>query len=413
MVFRFGIIFDIDEQDSKYQLVFMISGYMGNIIGSLSSAPIANKWGRKNAVLAGFLLFALGASIDVPNYPASTVVARLVEGTSNGLATTVIPYIFNETLPLKSRGTFGVTMQFMWVLGMVTTLTLSIMTFQHTSPGLAWWQFAFIGLIIVALVMALVIRKCYKKFDTILWLLSKNRKADAREVMRRIHSNPGLVPQEVTFWRDELSEAPDTRKPLLLGIILAVSNISTGYYYYIYYGGGLISDTKLSLEQRIYTILIHISFTLLGSIGSFFFINRMTRKNLMLTGLFSMGVVQIVLAFVVMFSASKEGSIALISLNLFIYESTAAPLYWVYAPELMKLDDFARNQVVYWVLAALNSLLCSYTTTSYLSFLIILLFGIFCIALACVVWCFVIETRNMAWPDKYSMMSVVNDTNSD
>mmetsp|Transcript_33914 Transcript_33914/g.59124 ORF Transcript_33914/g.59124 Transcript_33914/m.59124 type:complete len:97 (+) Transcript_33914:1176-1466(+) len=96
MVFRFGIIFDIDEQDSKYQLVFMISGYMGNIIGSLSSAPIANKWGRKNAVLAGFLLFALGASIDVPNYPASTVVARLVEGTSNGLATTVIPYICDD-----------------------------------------------------------------------------------------------------------------------------------------------------------------------------------------------------------------------------------------------------------------------------------------------------------------------------
>lgn len=305
----------------------------------------------------------------------------------------------------------------MWVLGMVSTLTLSVLTFQFTSPVLQWWQYALIGLVTIACVIVVVIRVCYRDFDTVMWLLSKGKKHQARDVIRKIHQNPGLVPQEASFWNFELTELQSTKKPLLLGIsksqaVLACSNISTGYIYYIYYGGSLISNTKISLEQRIYTILIHISFTLLGSIGSFFIIDRFTRKTLMLGGLLSMGVVQIVLGFVAMFGSNNEATISLISLNLVIYELTAAPLYWVYCPELMKLDDFTRNQVVYWVLAGLNSGLCFYIPT-YWNFLIILMFGITCLGLAFVVWCFVIETRNIPWPKKYSMMSVVNSSNYD
>lgn len=98
MIFRYGIIFDSNEQDSSRVVYFTAIGYTGNIVGALLSAPIANKWGRKNAVLVGCMLFIVGASVvispqDIANTVPSTIAARLAEGLANGISTTVIPYI--------------------------------------------------------------------------------------------------------------------------------------------------------------------------------------------------------------------------------------------------------------------------------------------------------------------------------
>lgn len=151
--------------------------------------------------------------------------------------------------------------------------------------------------------------------------------------------------------------------------------------------------------------LIYISFTLLGSFGSFFIIDRVSRRKLMFGGLVAMAAVQIVLGIIVMVSLSPEANMVLIIINMFIFNLTVAPLYWVYAPELMKLDDFSRNQVIYWTLAWLNIMICYVAPVDY-AFVVILCFGFVCLALACFVWCFVIETWNKPWHTKYTLMTV-------
>mmetsp|Transcript_15684 Transcript_15684/g.28599 ORF Transcript_15684/g.28599 Transcript_15684/m.28599 type:complete len:466 (-) Transcript_15684:29-1426(-) len=405
LIFRFGILFElVDHDDSEFQLGCLFISFTGNVFGALFTATLANKIGRKHVVLLGCGAFIIGATIDIPDIEAATFVARFFEGLANGLCTTVIPYIFNETLPLESRGTFGVTAQFMFVLGVVGTLTFSQITFEYDSVYLEWWQYAYIILIALSLILGGIILSCYRYFDTKLWLWSHNRKSQAREVIRRIYKNPGSVPQEATLITREVSGSMETKKPLLLGLTLAAANMSTGYFFYIFYAGDLISDQKFTMRQRINTILIHSAFTILGSLVSFFIVDRFNRKSLMFLGLSLMGVIQLVLGIVNILDGSFNVLVALISFNLFVYEATVAPLYWVYAPELMRLEDFSRNQVVFWSLIFLNSLLCYAVPETQYS-IIILLFGCLSLSLAGVVWCFMIETRNKNWEQKYYMLT--------
>jgi MFS family permease len=150
------------------------------------------------------------------------------------------------------------------------------------------------------------------------------------------------------------------------------------------------------------------SFSVIGSFCAFFFVDRISRKTLMLVGLITMGLLQLALGAVVIAELSWHISLGLVSMNMFIYQSTVAPLYWVYAPELMKLDDFGKIQVIYWTLAWLNSVV-SYVLPSALSFVIILVFATSSLALASLVWYFVIETRLVSWPEKYSMMTSIEE----
>jgi hypothetical protein len=131
----------------------------------------------------------------------------------------------------------------------------------------------------------------------------------------------------------------------------------------------------------------------------------------MFVGLVLMGLVQLATGISGMMGVDDDTVIDLIALNLFIYEATAAPLYWVYAPELVKLEDFSRIQTGYWALAGLNSLI-SYELPSEACPLVTLLFGVVCLGLACIVGCFMIETRNKRWREKYSIVGKSTLANS-
>lgn len=96
LILRFGLIFDGDA--SNLLFMYVCVGFLGNLIGSTAAVIIANRWGRKKAVLIGCGLFVIGTSIvrssqDVIDLVVTTTIARLLEGCANGLFTTIIPYI--------------------------------------------------------------------------------------------------------------------------------------------------------------------------------------------------------------------------------------------------------------------------------------------------------------------------------
>jgi hypothetical protein len=105
----------------------------------------------------------------------------------------------------------------MWILGIFTTLTFSLMTFKVHSPYLQWWQYGVLMLVLLALIVVAVILLFYRYFDSRMWLWVRGRKHQAREVMRRILRNPGRVPEEAAFVNSEVDKEFETRKPLLLG----------------------------------------------------------------------------------------------------------------------------------------------------------------------------------------------------
>lgn len=105
----------------------------------------------------------------------------------------------------------------MYVLGVVGTLSFSLITFDVEPRYFAWWQYGYLALIMIALVIVGIIVFCYGYFDTKLWLWAQGKKDQAREVIRRIYRNPGSVPQDALLASQETLRACETTKPMWLG----------------------------------------------------------------------------------------------------------------------------------------------------------------------------------------------------
>nr|CAD7570923.1 unnamed protein product [Timema californicum] len=85
---------------------------VGGVTGSLTGGWVADKFGRKGAVVVSSVLGGLAALFFFTSRQAGSVemllLARLIVGLSSGLTTTVIPMYLTEIAPLSIRGAMGV-----------------------------------------------------------------------------------------------------------------------------------------------------------------------------------------------------------------------------------------------------------------------------------------------------------------
>lgn len=94
LIFHSKIVFKlVNKSPNSVQFCCFFITFLGNILGSLSAAKVANKLGRKVAVLIGCGIFIVGVAIDVVDTFILTFIARFFEGVSGGLTSTIVPYI--------------------------------------------------------------------------------------------------------------------------------------------------------------------------------------------------------------------------------------------------------------------------------------------------------------------------------
>mmetsp|Transcript_24934 Transcript_24934/g.4123 ORF Transcript_24934/g.4123 Transcript_24934/m.4123 type:complete len:168 (+) Transcript_24934:30-533(+) len=77
----------------------------GAVIGSIISGKMADKLGRKKAIIIADITFAIGAlimalALDIP----MLIVGRFIIGVGVGIASMVVPIFLSEAAPINKRG---------------------------------------------------------------------------------------------------------------------------------------------------------------------------------------------------------------------------------------------------------------------------------------------------------------------
>jgi len=269
--------------------------FPGATAGALLGGPIADRVGRKQSlVISGVIfLFSTLACALAPSV-GFLIVGRIALGCAVGVASVVVPLYLAEMAPTSQRGRIVTVNQLMLVIGLFLAFVINAVLANLISDPAVWRYMLGIAFIPAAgfLLGMLTLP------DTPRWYASKERWAEARRTLERAHLADrveGEYEQITALVRADASKGevsafatlrrePWMKRLVVIGIILAVAQQTTGINVVMYYAPTVLQDSGLtrsaSLLASVTVGIAMIAFTVLGM----WILGLMGRRRMMLLG---------------------------------------------------------------------------------------------------------------------------------
>lgn len=267
---------------------------LGALFGALAGGELADRVGRKRTVLMAGTMFTVGALVQALAPDTLVLVAgRLIVGAGVGVAAVAAPLYAAELAPTTLRGRFVSAYQ----LAITTGIFLAYLVDGWLAKSDAWrWMLgasAVPGLLL--LFVALVAPESPR------WLMKMGRQPEAAAELEKIRPGVDFKPRLdaiAVSLRHEAGRASwvevfhkEWRRPLLIGVGLAVFQQITGINAIIYYADQIFASAGFisQASQTAVTTWAVGGVNVLATLIAIAFIDRLGRRKLLLAGLLGMG----------------------------------------------------------------------------------------------------------------------------
>jgi sugar porter (SP) family MFS transporter len=268
---------------------------LGALFGSLAGGELADRAGRKRAVLTAGAMFTLGSLVQA--FAPDTIIlvaGRLIVGGGVGVAAVAAPLYAAELAPTSLRGRFVSAYQLAITAGIFLAYLVDGWLSQSDAWRLMLGAAAVPGLLLFVVAIAAP--------ESPRWLMKVGRREEAGAVMRKVRPGVDFEPRLDAIegaLRREAGQAPwgevfhrEWRRPLMIGVGLAVFQQITGINAIIYYADQIFAAAGFVTQAAQTTVTtwaiggVNVVATLIA-IG---FIDKLGRRKLLLAGLIGMGV---------------------------------------------------------------------------------------------------------------------------
>ncbi len=272
---------------------------LGALFGSLAGGELADRIGRERAVLIAGAIFTLGALVQALAPDTFVLVAgRLAVGAGVGVAAVAAPLYAAELAPTAVRGQFVSCYQLAITLG----IFLAYLVDGWLSAKGAWRVMlgasAAPGLLLFAVALAAP--------RSPRWLMMMRGRSDAAAELRKIRPGVDVEPRldaieaalrqdgDRASWAEVFHQ--EWRRPLMIGIGLAVFQQITGINAIIYYADQIFASAGFATQASQTTVTTWAigGVNVLATLIAIAFVDRLGRRKLLLAGLIGMGISLIV-----------------------------------------------------------------------------------------------------------------------
>jgi sugar porter (SP) family MFS transporter len=342
----------IEPLTAKFGLSYFMRGWtsgcvlIGCAVGVLTVGSISDRFGRKPAlILAAIMFFFSAIGTAVPWDIGMFVGFRFLGGVGIGIASISTPMYIAEITPAHLRGRLVAVNQIAIVGGIAGTSFINY--FIAKAGGEAWlietgWRWMFAAGIVPAIVFGLLLIRIP---ESPRWLVERGREGEAREILTKVGGREFAVTevesigtaltQETGTWAELFST--EIRRPLFLGIALAVLQQITGINVFLYFGVTIFKHLSAStgvdagLLQQIVINGACVLFTVIAIAT----VDRWGRKPLMLFGAAGMGISLVAMGIMAQCSAAPSGGmLGLILLYIACFGLSVGPVTWVILAEI-------------------------------------------------------------------------------
>ncbi|XP_060948497.1 solute carrier family 2, facilitated glucose transporter member 3a [Limanda limanda] len=321
---------------------------VGGMVGSFSVGVMANRFGRRRsmflvnvlAVIGGLLM---GFSTICSSYEM-VIAGRLVIGLFCGLFTGLTPMYVGEVSPTPLRGAFGTLHQLGVVVGI---LIAQIFGLEGLLGSDRLWPLLLALTVVPAVVQCVLLPFCPESPRFL--LINLNKEEEARKALVRLRGSEDVskdlqemkeesakmaMEKKVTI--PELFRSAAYRQPLLVAVMLQLSQQLSGINAVFYYSTGIFSSA--GVKQPIYATIGAGIVNTIFTIVSLFLVEKAGRRTLHLVGLAGMAVAAVLMTISLLLqkdiAAMSYLAIAAVMMFVAMFEMGPGPIPWFIVAEL-------------------------------------------------------------------------------
>jgi SP family galactose:H+ symporter-like MFS transporter len=394
---------------------------LGALLGALVAGTMADRFGRKPALLFAGALFAVGAIVEgIAPGTVILVAGRLIVGFAVGVASVAAPLYAAEMAPSRLRGRYISTYQ----LGITFGIFVAYLVAQLLDQGDWRWMLGLSGIVGIALIIAIIPLP-----DTPRWYVKWRRHDDAVEALKKVDDTgdptatlagleKDIEDDKQASWAEVFSKR--WRTPLLIGIGLAVFQQITGINAIIYYAvtifkaAGFVSYES-STEATTWAIG---GVNVVATLIAVFYVDRLGRKPLLLAGLAGMGTALVVVGIAFLSIPDKPtggtttaGIVTLCALVVYIasFAFSLGPVVWTMINEIYPREVRGRMVSVATAFNWFAAFLVAEFFVSLTNWIgqsgTFWMFAAFCLIAFLWIWRYVPETKNKSLEQIQAMFS--------
>lgn len=327
---------------------------LGALVGALVAGVLADKLGRRVTILLAAILFTLGAVLEAIS-PNTTilVIGRLIVGFGVGVASVAAPLYAAEQAPTRLRGRFVS----MYQLAITIGIFIAYLVDQALINNEMWR--VMLGVSAVPAILLFIVMLPMP--DSPRWFVKVGRRDDAlaalKKVRPQVDATAEITAIEKAAEEDDANKATWSevfsrrlRKPLMIGIGLAVFQQITGINAIIYYANKIFAQAGFATpeDQAAATTWAIGGVNVLATLIAVAYVDRFGRRPLLLAGLVGMAsaLITVGISFHFMDNADTSGAgaggpttagiITLVALVVFIasFAFSLGPVVWTVINEI-------------------------------------------------------------------------------
>lgn len=327
---------------------------LGAMGGALVAGALADRLGRRATIIVASILFTIGALVEA-FAPGSLVlvVGRLIVGFGVGVASVAAPLYASEMAPARLRGRFVSLYQLAITIGIFIAYLVDYILSHYQG-----WR-AMLG--VSAVPAVLLVLAMVPLPDSPRWYMKAGRRADATASLTRVEPSDDVEGDldEIQATLDEEAKteaswgtvfATEWRRPLIIGVTLAVLQQLTGINAIIYYANQIFAAAGFTSpdSQSLATLFAIGAVNVVATFIAVAWVDRFGRKPLLFIGTTGMGISLVAVgAMFLKLDAVKsvtttahgptgEGLVTLVALVVFIasFAFSLGPVVWTVINEI-------------------------------------------------------------------------------
>ncbi|XP_055910923.1 glucose transporter type 1 [Eupeodes corollae] len=342
---------DISEEFIQQLYSVAVSIFaIGGMLGGFSGGWMANRFGRKGGLLLNNVLGISGACLmgftKVSHSYEMLFLGRFIIGVNCGLNTSLVPMYISEIAPLNLRGGLGTVNQLAVTVGLLLSQVLGIEQILGTNEG---WP-VLLGLAICPAVLQLILLPVCPESPRYL-LITKQWEEEARKALRRLRASSS-VEEDIEEMRAEeraqqceshistmeLICSPTLRPPLIIGIVMQLSQQFSGINAVFYYSTSLFNSSGLTEESAKFATIGIGAIMVVMTLVSIPLMDRTGRRTLHLYGLGGMFIfsIFITISFLIKEMIDWMSYLSVVSVLAFVVFFAVGPgsIPWMITAEL-------------------------------------------------------------------------------
>ncbi|KAM9309254.1 solute carrier family 2, facilitated glucose transporter member 3 [Pholidichthys leucotaenia] len=321
---------------------------VGGMVGSFSVGTMVNIFGRRKSMLITNILALVGGGLmglsTLSRSFEMVIIGRLVIGVFCGLCTGLTPMYVGEITPTAVRGAFGTLHQLGVVIGILIAQILGLESLLGSD---ALWPLLLALTTLPAVLQSIMLPFCPESPRYLLIVL--NKEEEARKALVRLRGCENVdddiqemkeegmkmsMEKKVTIL--ELFRSPNYRQPIIIAIILQLSQQLSGINAVFYYSTSIFKDAGVT--QPIYATIGAGVVNTVFTVVSLFLVERAGRRTLHLIGLAGMAICALLMTISLSLVKTNQSLsyLAIVAVFGFVasFEMGPGPIPWFIVAEL-------------------------------------------------------------------------------